>query len=88
MSLFWAIGFVCCLTMTAEITGGALNPAVGFAINITMLADKKAGAMEWVWIYLIFPFIGALLAVLFYHFVYLRTKINDDIDEEYEEDSV
>ena len=26
MSLFWAIAFVCCLTMTAQITGGSLNP--------------------------------------------------------------
>lgn len=70
MSLFWAIGFVCCLTMTSEITGGSLNPAIGLAINLTMLANKKAGAMQWVWVYLIFPFIGALLAVLFYHLVY------------------
>ena len=87
MSLFWAIAFVCCLTMTSEITGGSLNPAIGFAINLTMLVDKKAGAMQWVWVYLIFPFIGALLSVLFYHFVYQRTKINDDeVDEEYEDD--
>ena len=89
MSLFWSIGFVSCLTMTAEVTGGSLNPAIGFAINLTMLANGQAGAMNWVWIYTIFPFVGSILSVVFYHFVYQKTKINDDeIDEDFDEGSV
>ena len=84
MSMFWSIGFCCVLNMTSQITGGSLNPAIGFAINLTMAFDKKYHAMQWVWIYLIFPFIGAIVAVLFYHLVYLRTKLMEEVDEEYE----
>jgi glycerol uptake facilitator-like aquaporin len=39
MSMFWSIAFCCCLTMTAQITGGSLNPAVGLAIQLTMLFE-------------------------------------------------
>ena len=66
MSLFWSAAFCCCLSMTSLITGGSLNPAIGFAINLTMLCNKQPGAMNWVWIYLIFPFVGAVLAIIFY----------------------
>ena len=66
MSLFWAATFSCCLSMTSYITGGSLNPAIGLAINLTMLFDKIPHAMKWVWIYLIFPFLGALLSIIFY----------------------
>ena len=61
-----------------------MNPAIGFAINLTMAFDKKPKPMQWVWVYLIFPFIGAILSVLFYHLVYLRTKMMEEVDEEYE----
>jgi hypothetical protein len=39
MSLFWSATFCCCLSMTTLITGGSLNPAIGLAINLTMLFD-------------------------------------------------
>ena len=45
LSLYWSIGFCCCLTMTIEITGGSLNPAVGLAINLTMLFSGQDGSM-------------------------------------------
>lgn len=44
--------------------------------------------MLYVWIYLVFPIIGSLLAVIFYRFIYLKTKlqgkeVNDNnMDEE------
>lgn len=84
MSLFWSATFCCCLSMTTLITGGSLNPAIGLAINLTMLFDSYPGAMNWVWIYLIFPFVGALLSIIFYQFIYLKTKINTDDDYESE----
>lgn len=84
MSLFWSATFCCCLSMTSLITGGSLNPAIGLAINLTMLFDSYEGAMNWVWIYLIFPFVGALLSIIFYQFIYLKTKINTYEGEEQE----
>ncbi len=43
MSFFWTIGFCCCLALTASITGGSLNPAIGVAINLTMFFDTLKG---------------------------------------------
>ena len=56
-------------------TGGSLNPAFGFAVNITMLMDGYGkGALDWIWLYLAMPVVGGLLALVFYEFVYKLTK--------------
>lgn len=75
LSLFWSIAFCSCLVLTYEITGGALNPAIAFSINLTMAFNSESKAMLYVWIYLVFPILGSLLAVIFYKFVYLKTKL-------------
>lgn len=45
--------------------------------------------MEWVWIYIIFPIVGAIISMVFYEFVYLKTKhtyYNEVENEEREEE--
>jgi len=63
------------LILTYEITGGALNPAIAFSINLTMAFNGINNGMLYLWVYLLFPMVGALLAVLFYKYIYLKTKI-------------
>lgn len=50
-----------------------------------MICAGVSQAMNWVWVYLIFPFVGSGLAVLFYQYVYLKTKINTFQGEEEDE---
>ena len=40
LSLFWTLAFGSSLALTAPITTGSLNPAVGFGIQMTMLMDS------------------------------------------------
>jgi len=72
MSMFWTVAFGCCLAMTVYITSGSLNPAVAFGIEMTMLMNGKS--IGDFWIYLPMPFVGAVLALMFYQLVYLKTK--------------
>jgi glycerol uptake facilitator-like aquaporin len=76
LSLFWTLAFGSSLAMTAPITSGSLNPAVGFAIEMTMLMDNGDRTDLWgdVFIYLLCPIAGGVCALAFYYLVYLKTK--------------
>lgn len=61
------------------ISGGVLNPAIGFGICLVNVIEKGTpAAIQFIWVYVIFPFIGALLAIIFYEKVYKRVSINDN----------
>ncbi len=56
-----------------------LNPAIAFATEITMLLSGDANGLEWFFVYLPFPFVGAILALIFHEFVY--KKMQESIEE-------
>ena len=64
-------------------SGAVLNPAIAFGTSLTQLF-VDANRFKWVWIYTLFPFAGAVLAVLFYEFVFKKTQeaLNEDGDED------
>lgn len=60
-------------------TYAVLNPAIGFCNPLASLFLGETEPMKWFWIYLCFPFAGAILAVLFHELVYKR--IHENIEE-------
>ena len=52
---------------------GVLNPAIGMATTLVMSFDGgNTAGLKWFWIYVGFPFAGALVGVLFHEFVYKK----------------
>lgn len=67
VTLFISIAYSSCISIAQPISGGAINPAVGFGLNlINFFQNPKAESIEWIWLYVAVPFVGSLLAVLFY----------------------
>ena len=62
----------------------SMNPAYALAVHMTMLMDSDTGSnyIKYLWIFMIFPFIGGILALLFYEFVYKRTQ--EYVEEDYQ----
>jgi glycerol uptake facilitator-like aquaporin len=60
------------------ISGGCLNPAVGVGISFVNFIYQKgeASAIEYIWIYAGMPFVGALIAVLFFETIYKLIQLN------------
>lgn len=48
--------------MKIKIKKGCFNPALGTALSITQAFRKDGGTMKYIWIYLLGPMIGAILA--------------------------
>jgi glycerol uptake facilitator-like aquaporin len=70
-----AASYVCVVTFSFELAGGSMNPVFGVCVNLTMLMDSGEGkALKWIWLYAIFPFAGAGLALLFHEFIFKKTQ--------------
>jgi glycerol uptake facilitator-like aquaporin len=68
------------MTGAPELMGyGVLNPAIGFMSAIVMLFTGHTTGMKWFWIYLSFPFLGALVGVFFFEIIY--KKLQDSVEE-------
>ena len=50
---------------------------------MTMLMDHGGYWLKYIWIFLVFPFVGSLLAVVFHDYVYKKTQ--GYVEEEYQE---
>lgn len=53
----------------ANLSGASFNPALGFGISIAHKIQGNNGYpkyLDYIWVYLIFPFIGSLLALGFH----------------------
>jgi glycerol uptake facilitator-like aquaporin len=55
------------------ISGGCLNPAIGVSINIVnVIAKGEASAIQFIYVYACVPFLGAIVAILFFEKIYKR----------------
>lgn len=53
-----------------------MNPAVALGIFFSSWFNGEIGkAFEYVWLYPVFPFMGAVLAVFFFEFVFKKTQV-------------
>ena len=69
----------------APVDGAAvLNPAIGFSTGVLMIFEN-AKNFDKIWIFPVFPFLGGLLSVIFYEFVY--KKAHEILTEAEEEDT-
>lgn len=61
-----------------------LNPAVSLFTTFVMTFEKIPEGIEYVWIYVPMPFVGAICAVLFHELIYKKSKesIQEVADEE------
>lgn len=66
------------------LSGAVLNPAIGIATNLTMWWSNGPMYFQYVWIYSLMPIGGAVLAVIFYEYVFKKTQ--DVVQEEAGED--
>jgi glycerol uptake facilitator-like aquaporin len=57
-----------CVTLAYPISGGCLNPAIGTSISFVDFIDTNGSkeAIEYIWVYAAMPFVGAILASIFY----------------------
>src|ERR1051326_3183864 len=63
-----AIGFTITASAFAggSISGGALNPAVGIGPTLIDTFFGKGGSMQYLWVYILGPFVGAAVAAIVY----------------------
>jgi len=65
----------------------SLNPAVSFGMIVAVVFKPGKGiqnsGMTWAWIYLVFPWVGAIVAVIVYEFLFKKAQ---DIVQEREEE--
>lgn len=82
-SLIISAAYGSCVSYNLPRHGGSINPAYGFAVQMTMLMDYGGHYLKYIWIYVVFPFVGGLLALAFYEFVYKKTQeyVEDDYQE-------
>lgn len=86
LCFYWSICFCACYYLGYFITGGSLNPAICLGIKITMALDQNdILAFDYFYVYLIFPFLGILLALIFYKYVHLRSKDSVQLEHEQED---
>lgn len=71
-----------CVTQAQSSQAGCLNPAYGLAVNLTQVFDYGGVGMKYIWIWLLFPLLGAVCALLFHEFVFKKAQEGADIDYE------
>ena len=64
----------------------SLNPAVSLGMIVAVVFKPGYGiqnsGMSWAWIYLVFPWVGSIVAVVVYEFLFKKAQ---DVVEEHEE---
>lgn len=69
----------------------SLNPAISLAMMTAVVFKPGKGVknsgMTWAWIYLVFPWVGSLIAVLVYEFLFKRAQAMVEHHEEEVEDA-
>ena len=55
--------------------GACLNPAVAIGISLNSVINWPGDTFAWFWIYWLLPFVGSILSIIFYRFVYMKTQL-------------
>ena len=55
--------------------GACLNPAVAVGISLNSVINNPGSTFSWFWIYWFMPFVGSILSIVFYRFVYMKTQL-------------
>lgn len=55
--------------------GACLNPAVAVGITLMSLWTDAGSSLKWFWLYWLLPFVGSIIAIIFYRFIYLKTQL-------------
>lgn len=68
-------------------TGSPYNPAAAFGLTFAMIFHGDIGDTDNTWLFLLFAYVGSLVAVVLFEFVYKRAMIGieeakDEDDEE------
>lgn len=64
------------------------NPAIDFGLQMTWLFKDFVASIQWLWLYPLMPFAGALLAYVFNELLYKKTLIEgEEMDKEIEEEA-
>ena len=81
-SMTVSMAYGTCLALAYPVSGGSLNPALGF--NIALLNSWSGNNFNSAWVYLIVPFISALLIGLLFRFVIFKNvmKVDKSMDVE------
>jgi glycerol uptake facilitator-like aquaporin len=71
-------------------TGSPFNPAAALGLTVSILFQSDLLKTRHVWVFLIFSYIGSMLAVVLFEFVYKRAmiavdEVQDDDEEERQE---
>ena len=82
-SLIISAAYGTVIAFNSDKIGTSMNPAYSLGVQMTMLMDYGGKYLKYLWIYLIFPFLGSILALLFYEFVYKKTQ--EAVEQEYQE---
>lgn len=79
--MFTSIAFGSCVLLAYPISGGCLNPAIGFGINlVNVIAKGEGSAISSVWMYVAMPFLGGILGVIFFEKVYKNIQIFNETE--------
>ena len=60
----------------------SINPAYAFGVHMTMLMDYGGKNLKYLWLFVIFPFVGGIISLIFYEFVYKKTQ--EIVEEDYQ----
>lgn len=71
--IFIGFSYAALIALTQGITGGNLNPAIGFAQNIVHWIDTESEySIQYLWIYTAFPIIGALIGYAIHQLIMVK----------------
>ena len=64
------------------ISGGCLNPAIGFSITLVNSFIDGANSLEYIWIYLVFPLLGSLVGITVFECCYRKANLEEQSKEQ------
>jgi len=62
--------------------GACLNPAIAVGISLNSIISNPGDSLKWFWLYWLLPFCGSILAIIFYRFVYMKTQLMVQKDQQ------
>lgn len=67
--MYTSIAYGTFVTLNYEVSGGVLNPAIGFAVSLVNLVGKNDNKHIYtLWLYTLMPMVGCIIASLIYKY--------------------